>query len=447
MKLALALLALNLIPLNSCASSSSTPSLSKLSFQQSWHAGEKDANGNLMAGTELMHLVPYKGKLYAANSLWMENDASVHKACQIFVLDSRDGKWRLEHEFTENNLRLVSLKAVTFTTDAKGKAIKPVSLLLAAPDVYMGDVQIYSLDDGTGEWVPMSLGEVLTYTTTRAIGFHRDSVTGIDLVFAGTDTLSTIAGVYDPSVPGRIRWLKSPEFKTPTGDRVMSFANCNGVLYCSTSRHIFKRTDGTSPSWQEVYFCPQETSPAGIRGLTAVPSPSGKGEVLLFAALNMVRHIDPADNYRETVELDMPSFLTDLWKIPVAGVLCAYNEFMPYTIPGTGETVWLFGFESSYPAYAVQQNPQLRLFIRQDLKWYFAAEGRYFIRHATNNKISYELGEITSPGLPILVAVRTITMSPFSADQGQVLYFAGFDCNSQPSHNTAWIYRGTLKNE
>ena len=57
MKLALALLALNLIPLISCAPTSGTLSLSKLSFQQSWHAGEQDANGNLMAGTEIMHLV------------------------------------------------------------------------------------------------------------------------------------------------------------------------------------------------------------------------------------------------------------------------------------------------------------------------------------------------------------------------------------------------------
>lgn len=59
-------------------------------FRKSWLAGEYDRNGNFMAGTEIMFLVPHKGKLYAGNSLWMESDRNIPKACQIFVLNSTE---------------------------------------------------------------------------------------------------------------------------------------------------------------------------------------------------------------------------------------------------------------------------------------------------------------------------------------------------------------------
>ena len=49
------------------------------------------------------------------------------------------------------------------------------------------------------------------------------------------------------------------------------------------------------------------------------------------------------------------------------------------------------------------------------------------------------------PREPQLVATRTIAVSPFPEDQGKALYFGGYDCNGVPSHNTAWIYKGTIK--
>jgi hypothetical protein len=127
---------------------------------------------------------------------------------------------------------------------------------------------------------------------------------------------------------------------------------------------------------------------------------------------------------------------------------------MPYTVPETGEVVWLFGFQCSYPPSIVETKPppKLRLFVgetppstlpRQPLYW--AAEGRYFIRHATGKQISYEMAEITDPSKPTLVAVRTIAVSPFPEDRGRAFYFGGFDINYIASHNTGWIYRAELR--
>lgn len=410
-------------------------------------AGFRDTNGNLVAGTEVMHLVPHKGRLYASTSLWMEKDPAVPKACQVLALDSPKGQWRVERQFTKNNLRWGCLKTVAFSTGAKGNRIGAVSLLLAAPDVWRGPVKIFCRDDDTGEWTASVLGSVTNYTTTRSIGLHRDSVTGIDRIFADTDKLGVIGGVYDPTVPGRIRWENAPEFQTPAGERVMGFCNCNGIFYCATSRHIFRRTDGSTPSWKEVYFCAKEISPCGIRGLSGVPNPSSTGEVLLFVALSKVRRLDPVDGFKETVELDIPAFLTRQLGVKVSFALSAYNEFMPYTMLATGEVLWLFGFESCYPPAVVtaESPPKLRLFVRENPRAYFAAEARYCIRHAKGSDISYELAEVTDPRQPTLVAPRVIAVSPFAEDRGRAFYFGGFDCNSVPSHNTAWIYRAELR--
>ena len=150
-----------------------------------------------------------------------------------------------------------------------------------------------------------------------------------------------------------------PEFPTAEGERVMGFCNCNGIFYCASSRHIYQRIDGSAPAWKEIYFCPQEINPCGIRGLSAVPNPAAAGEVLLFVALSKVRRLDPADGFKETVELDTPEFLTRQLGVKVTYVLAAYNEFLPYTMP-RGETVRLFGFECCHPAAVVHANPRIQ---------------------------------------------------------------------------------------
>ncbi len=413
--------------------------LARLVFQPSMQAGQRDTNGNVIAGTEVMHLVPHKGKLYASTSLWMESDLSIPKACQILALDSPKGQWHVERQFTTSNLRWGSLREVTFSA---GK----ISLLLAAPDVKRGPYKLYCRDDDTSAWTASTLGSVTNYTTTRALGQHRDGVTRVERVFAGTDHLGVISGIYDAAAPGKLRWDQTPEFPTPPGERVMGFCDCNGIFYCATSRHIFQRTDGAAPAWKEIYFCEREISPCGIRGLSAVPNPAGAGEVLLFAALSQVRRVDPAAGFKETIEQPLPAFLTEQLGLRVTYVLSAYNEFMRYTLPDTGETVWLFGLESTYgPVAFAARKTKPRVFTRENPRSYFAAEARYCIRHAKGADIRYELAEVVDPRLPVLVATRVMAVSPFAEDRGRAFYFGGFDCNAVPSHNTAWIYRAAWR--
>ena len=442
----------------------------RLEYHASLRAGSMDANGKSIFGTEIMHLVPHQGRLYASNSLWMENDPRVPKACQVLVLDSPRGEWKVDLQFTRKNLRMGALKSLTFTTDGSGKAIEPTPILFAAPDTIIGGtIQIFSRDDKAGEWTPMSFGEAAGgHGTTRAMGLHRDRKTGIDRVFAGNNLRGILSGVHDPKAPGRIRWGQKPEFDVPAGERVMGFCDCNGVFYCATTRAILMRDDGPSPTWKQIYSRPEEIPPVGIRGLTSVPNPAGAGEVLLFAALSQLRRVDPSANFKETIELDMRAFLTDAFGIKVPFVLAAYNEILPCVIPGAGgantkETVWLIGFENTYIRTAFtgkgksKSGPpsKPRTFVVEAKGAHYAAEARFFIRRADRanpNTIRYEVAEVAAPNAT-LVAVRAIAVSPFTSDSdsdnnghanARAFYFAGFDCNSQPSHNTAWIYRGQI---
>ena len=134
--------------------------LTHLSFQRSLQAGVRDANGKLITGTEIDFLVPHQGRLYASNCLWMETDPAVPKACQILVLDSPKGQWRVEREFTVNSvmMRCSVLKEITFATDGRGQAIAPVALLLAVPDAPRGPLKVFCRDDATGDWSPSVVG-------------------------------------------------------------------------------------------------------------------------------------------------------------------------------------------------------------------------------------------------------------------------------------------------
>jgi len=56
----------------------------------------------------------------------------------------------------------------------------------------------------------------------------------------------------------------------------------------------------------------------------------------------------------------------------------------------------------------------------------------------------YDLRQVTASSTePALVATRSIASSPFPNDAG-ALYFAGYDANKAPAHNTGWVFRASL---
>ena len=286
----------------------------------------------------------------------------------------------------------------------------------------------------------------------RSFGAHRDRQTGIESVFAGQDPRGVFSGVYDAMVPGRIRWGSAPEldlsgistsaFPGLAGRlRVSSFAECNGRLYAAVGQQIYERIDGPEPHWRLLYTNPHPgRSETGLRGLTSIPSPSGTGEVLLAAvegdAARVVR-VDPKDG-SEATDLDLVAFLSNAWQMRAGYVIGAYNDMTKVRDPQRGDLL-LMGLEAFIP----QRSPTPSGPSVVDVGYGRLDAGAWYLVRYPGGR--YDLREITaSPNMgQALVATRSIRVSPFPSDTG-TLYFAGYDANKAPAHNTAWIFRASF---
>jgi poly(A) polymerase len=413
-------------------------------FQQSYIAGQADAAGRFMGGTEMRLLVAHGGRLYAGNGYWEDQPGP----------EGAQGAWRVDHQFDERkgngrprDLAVGALFEANFATDARGAPLpRPVSLLIASNWDLTGANRVFTRDDTTGSWTTTTLAQNQFdpnfLPQIRSFGSHRDRVTGVDLVFAGEDPRGIFSGTYDPSVTGWIRWSAAPELDlslVPAEGisgrngylRVPSFAEANGRLYATVGQHVYERVDGAAPQWRLLYTNQRPGhSETGLRGLTGVPGPGG--DVLLAAIegnISRVVRIDPRGG-SETTELDVDDFLGRSWGMRPNYTIVAYNDmakiggsvlmgvmaFIPRTVPvAAGHTLVDVGYGQ------------------------VESGGWYLVRDSGGR---YMLHRVTTDSARPLVAVRTIAASPFPGDSA--VYFAGYDANKAPVHNTAWIVRASL---
>jgi len=427
-------------------------------FEVSFTPGERDAASRMMGGTEMRILAAHAGKLYAGNGYWEDWPGPEGlQGAEILVLDRPAAHWRVEHAFDEQlpdsrrrDLAVSALAEITFASDGNSAPLPaPVSMLVAANWDLSGMARVFSRDDMTGAWTAATLAQDRPTPNflpqVRSFGFHRDRVTEIDRVFAGQDPRGVFSGTYDPRVPG-IRWGAAPELDLSSVSavgisgrngylRVSSFAECNGRLYAAVGQHIYERIDGAEPRWRLLYTNPYPGhSETGLRGLTAIPAPSGPDKVLLAAVegnAGRIVRVDPRDG-SETTEIDLPDFLRQNWGMPASYVIAAYNDMASIPDPAGGKAL-LIGLEAFIPLRAEVAAGHGVITVGYGR---LEAGGWYLVRRVNGH---YDLRQI-APSDRALVATRSIRVSPFSEDRDAV-YFAGYDANKAPAHNTAWIYR------
>jgi len=362
-------------------------------WELSFKAGMIDeSTGKPIRGTEIVHLVAHKGRLYAGNGYWMDTRGygSIPWA-QVLVLDSRHGTWKVDLALGPKHLRVTALESVTFTTDGDGQALAaPVNLLLAASDIQSGkrESNIWTRNDDRNTWVKTTLeGDPKYRRSTRALVVHRDRQTGVDRIFVAAGALGIYSGVFDARQPGKIRWGREAELG-PVAIRPMAFAEANGSLYASAGVSVYRRKDGASPVWEKVYSdnTPEHWALGGIRGLTAVPSPNGSGESILFSHTDRIIRIDPNDGHKATVELQIRQLLQESWGTPVTGsIIAAYSDMLPLRDPATGRTVHIMGVEARIERGGKNQEYRPDTFFG----WY--AGGSYLIRESDQ---AYRLKEV-----------------------------------------------------
>ena len=415
----------------------------------SWTAGASDENGKRMNGTEILKLASHQGKLFAATSMWMETDRSLG-GCQVLVKESANSDWKVDLDMGPNHTRMTALRSFEFRSDHRGKPIQPVKMLLAAPLSRRGIVSIWARQDETGDWSEFPLGSSRTTSQVRGMGFHRDTVTGADMVFAGVSgnknaepSLGMLTATYDPNAKGKLVWSRKPELMLPKGQRFMEYAVCNGKLYASSTKDIWVRKDGKKPKWESVYHNARMTSGGGIRGLVTVPAPSGDKEALLFITTGVARMLNPNRNNTVKKELDIAAFLAKEWDLPIDGSLAGYNKIVIDKGPD-GQDRWLIGFQCSYDKRYVEnggmeaRNIRVRDDGRRPIR-YFASERNFLIRSIKKGKPVYSVRSFEAAGKGTSGAVRSIVRSPFKGEEN-TLYLGGGECNGMPSHDTGWIY-------
>jgi hypothetical protein len=432
-------------------------------FAVSFAPGSHDDTGRFMGGTEMRVLAAHAGRLYAGNGYWEDQPGPEGlQGAEILVLDRPGDGWRVDYAFDERmpsgrprGLAVSALEEIAFATDANGKPMPaPVRMLIAAVWDLTGAQRVFSRDDASGRWSGVTLAfdrpRPNFLPQVRSFGEHRDRLTRIDLVFAGDNPRGIFSGSYDASLPGHIRWNATPELGLSdvstsglsganAGLRVSSFSEANGRLYAAIGQQVYERIDGASAHWQPVYTNPNPGhSETGLRGLTAIPDPSGYGQVLLAAvegSAGRILRIDPRNGSAVT-ELDLPDFLARRWRMPVSYVIAAYNDMANVPDPGGGEAL-LIGIEAFVPRRA----PIAAGHDVVDVGYgRLEAGGWYLVRHPNGN---YDLRQILAPGR-VLVATRAIRQSPFP-QEGGAIYFAGYDANKAPAHNTSWIFHATAE--
>lgn len=359
------------------------------------------------------------------------------------------------------HLRCEILQSVTFTTNSKGEALRqPVNLLLASTYIGGGKdgVSLFTRDDATGRWKKSKI--ISGPTDKKGVGIsvrsmliHRDTVTGVDRLFISIGELGIFSGTYDPAVPGKIRWNAKSE-TGPLATRPLAVIEANGSLLFSTGKSIYRRIDGPAPTYTLVHDLDDlfsgkiDADVGGIRGLTPIPNPTGSGQSLLFVwapnsrSMGCVMRLDPdgKGGYTRIQEVYLDKLVSQyLDDNPVYFVLAGYNNFLPVKDPATQETNYLVGIEAWIlgKRLATTQRTQ---------GGGFYAGALYVIR---DSKGGYRINEVNgriSSSNPPLVSTRCYALSPFTADNGKVIYFGGYDCNFVLCSNTAWIFRTDLAN-
>lgn len=438
-------------------------------WEQSYRAGEFDDNGQFMGGSTIVHLVGHKGRLFAGNSYWQDSrniwyggkDRGTGWA-QVLRLDKPGGRWTVDLEMGPQHLRVEILKSVTFKTDGRGRLLKePVNLLVAStfnPKPDSVAISMFARDDATGKWTKSTVlsgpkPKDLDDRATRAIRVHHDKVTGVDRIFLPIGKLGIFSGVYDAAAPGKVRWDSKSE-SGPVEARPLAIIESGGKLLFSAGRKIYRRNDGESPSYTVVHDMsdlypevPNQDN-GGIRGLSAIPSPGGGGESLLFAmaegrrSRGAIYRLDPTRDggYSRVRETYLDKLMSKYLKgNPVYMVLAAYNDIYPVVDPGSRETVHLIGFESwigghRFPIWGGNK------------KGGFYAGGMYAIRDKNGNYRLKEINGRITPAKPPLVATCVFARSPFEGPGRDLIYFGGHDGNYRPSHNMAWLFSTSLKN-
>lgn len=437
-----------------------------MQWKKSLPVDERDSSIGIIGGTEARSLVGMDGRLYAGIGYWSDSQENNPRlpGGQVLVLDSPKGNWKVDLNLDQRittgaaagkrrYFAIAMLYGATFKSDFKGRALaQPIHMLLAGAWDRAGQLQVFSKLGTSGAWTTTDLSPANEshHAEIRSFFVYRDKVTNIEHVFAGTrvnnvpDSTRIYSGTFDSS-DEKIHWDKTQEAwgkntpdlsrTTRASGRITGFAECNGKLYASVYNMIFERQDGPHPIWNLVYsHVPQkpfEEGSSGFRGLSAVNIPGQKYQQLLVTLEHnpcIIFRINPS-TFKSVAEINVSAKLREQWNTKVGYIIAGYNDMLACDDPLALQPLTLIGMETATPMLEGRFHS-------------FNADAHYLVRRGDGQYSVQPIADHTLDYRPNMVSVRTMVRSPFADDPAGTIYAGGFDANSVPVHNTAWIYRG-----
>ena len=375
--------------------------------------------------------------LYAANGYWLDARWVIppegqKQSAQVLRLDKADGKWQVDLDLGKANdlgleyMKGNILKSVSFSTTGEGRVLNASKhlLVMAAGANFErgGAVSVWVRDDVAGKWhhtlVRHGSNAGGIRWVPRDLQVYRDRVTGVDRVFLLLGNPGIISGVYDPLEPSRIRWDRHVEFPFLTKGsfftRPLGIAEANDSLHFSEGPSIFRRIDGKRPLWEEILNLAEDTDTdvGGIRGLTAIQNPNGKGQSLLFVwapgerAQSQVKRLDPDGKGGYTLhdEANLGQLMSRHLGVKVPYTLGGHNMMYPVSHPTTGEPVHIIGFYGSMAG-------------KPELAWKgsrFYGGALYAVRTTAGKYSVHEVNGPYTADKTLLVSPRAFCRSPFN---------------------------------
>ena len=440
------------------------PASEPAEWSLSYDAGYRDDNGAYAGGSEIMHIESHRGKLYAANGYWMDARWVIppnaqKQSAQVLRLDKLGGTWQVDLELGATNgydLRYMKgniLKSVTFTYGADGKSLaEPVNLLVMAAGASYergGAVSAWVRNDVDGTWnhtiVRHGSNNGGIRWVPRDMEVYRDKVTGVERLILLLGNPGVVSGVYDPALPGKIRWQSVLEYPFPevgsVATRPLGIVQANESLLFSVDDAILRRNDGPRPSYTQILRLADDvdTDVGGIRGLTAIKNPKGPGDSVLFLwapggrSTSQVKRLDPngKGGYTMHDETSMMDLMKNHLDADVTYTLGAHNMMYPIRHPESGELVHLIGFQGNLAGNHHLQWSGSRLY----------GGALYAVRKADQSYSVHEVNNAYSPGKTVLVSPRAFCLSPFGDNQ---LFIGGHDASNRISDDMAWICKAPV---
>ena len=436
-----------------------------LAWERSFEAGYVDDHGAYAGGSEIMHIVSHQGKLFAANGYWVDAKWVIppdgeKQSAQVLRLDEAGGTWQVDLDLGRSNddlplmyMKGNILKSLTFTRDAGGHLLpNPVQRLVMVAGAN------FERGGAVSAWVRNDESSVWTHTLVRhgsnASGVrwvprdmevYQDKVTGQELLLLSLGNPGIISGVYDAEVPGEIRWSRHLEYPFPEAGtfavRPLGMVEANGALFISEGSAIYRRLDGKHPTYEQVYdlYEDADTDIGGIRGLSVIPNPMGKGQSLIFlwapavGSQSEIMRMDPdgRGGYKVVKEVSLAERMQERLGVEVPYTLGAHNMMYPMVSPETGETVHLIGFQGNIRG-------------KHELRWSgcaLYAGAQYAVRGKDQQYTILEVNNTYTAGKTPLITPRAFCLSPFGDHR---VYMGGHDASRHLSDNMAWIFSAPI---